>query len=1346
MSQISIAWPILLLLLPAYAGSQPYAVEKLGLENGLSDNYILSIAQDNDGFMWFGTEWGLNRFDGHTFMTFKAGHPYGNTVSGSGINRILSDKSHNCLWIATKAGGLNRFDCPTQQFTHYPIHSDKSNSTKANGITDLCFAGDGNIWLATYNNGLKKLDKTRDSIIHYDRSDIPQLKGYKIRSIADDLNGTVYIGHWGEGFSVWSTGNNALKHYTYNAKNPNGLPANEILDICIDSKGNVWLATHRGLALYHPDRESFTVYKYHQHNPNGLSNDDIHSLCEINNQLWIGTWRGGVNILDLNTEDSFSPETARFGHIPSNDLPTGLSSPSIMSVFHDSFGNIWMGSYGEGINVIKHLGLFFKKLSYSSIKGDENGLSDKVASSLCIDSDGLLWVGTGKGTVDVFKADTAAQYYRKVNTLYLDGDVLCAMADGKDNIWFGVDKKGLVRYNKANNRSETIRLGKSAYFNTYVSAIFEDNNHHVWIGTNDGIFVYRTDTKKIDEYNGKDIQLPNHLIRNICQDVNGNIWIGSGIDGLSVVTPGFRLIRHFDPTNGFIAGTVNHIYNDSGHHIWVATPYGVAMFNDLDGQSYGYTVIDQQNKLPDNHIRAITEGRRGEFWIATNAGLSKYSQNEKRTENYDFHDGLPLGAFRNGTVTKAPDGTVIFGTQNGVCYFNTDNDGLEDNALPPVVVSSFTVSTPGGIFGDKSLTVPLKSVIKLPHNQNTFTISFSTADYALEDRIGYAYSLKGASDNWYHTSGQNQVTFRNLAPGKYTFMVKPGIRNKQWSEQTTQLQVEITPPFWFSWWAKAFYLLAIGFAAIAVARFYKRRLDLQNQLYLEKQSHLQAQALNDERLKFYTNVAHELKTPLTLIVGPLDDLASDRRMDPGQSKKISLIQKNARRLYALTNQILEFRRTETQNRSLRVTHSNISGLIREIVLKYKELNRNTEVKIDLLEETASVVYYDREVITIILDNLLSNAFKYTPRGTVTVVLREITVESTRYMEIEVNDTGHGIPDEVLDRIFDRYYQANAGHQVPGTGIGLALVRNLANLHEGSVSVRSKENTGTSFYFRIKKDNAYPYATHVDAPFPMAAPPNGTCPLLLVVEDNDDLRNYISGSFSEKFGILTAKDGQEGLRLALEKMPDMIISDVMMPLMDGSQMCKLLKEDIRTSHIPIILLTAKDAERDKTEGYASGADSYLTKPLSMDLLKTRVDNLLEGRTKIAGYLSSNAYKKTFASDALSQMDNDFIKKVVTLIQTNMQSGQFTVSDLTELSNMGYSSFSKKMKALTDIPANEFIRKIKMQYAGQLLLSGQYTVSEIVHQTGYSSMAYFRKAFKEEFGALPSRYLESLEDTH
>ena len=655
--------------------------------------------------------------------------------------------------------------------------------------------------------------------------------------------------------------------------------------------------------------------------------------------------------------------------------------------------------------------------------------------------------------------------------------------------------------------------------------------------------------------------------------------------------------------------------------------------------------------------------------------------------------------------------------------------------------------------------------IELTHEQNSFNLTFNVQDYSLANQVEYAYMLKGLENSWYTINEQNSVTFRNIPPGKYEFLVKARLHNQDWSEDTTSLRIHINPPLWLTWWAKLIYILITISIIYTIIHAYKKKIDLESLYTLEKKNHEQEQELNQERLRFYTNITHELRTPLTLILGPLEDMQKDTSLPTRQAQKLSVIHQSALRLLNLINQILEFRKTETQNKKLCVCKGNIAPLIHEIGLKYKELNQKKAIDFQIqIEKEEMPLFFDKEIITIILDNLISNAIKYTEQGKITLSLYPTTRNGVTYTEIKVSDTGYGISAEALPHVFDRYYQESGKHQASGTGIGLALVRNLVELHEGEIRVESIQNEGSTFYISLLTDNIYPNALHGDSTkqteeemISEAVPedsqntePETSKPILLIVEDNEDIQKYIAESFSDSFEVITGSNGEEGKQQALNRIPDIIVSDIMMPVMDGITLCRQLKEDVRTSHIPVILLTAKDSLQDKEEGYEVGADSYLTKPFSASLLRSRINNLLDSRKKLIAQFQQagtnhnpNSHldeKRSIITEALSKLDNEFIEKITQLVEDNLSSEKIDITYLSDKMCMSGSTLYRKMKALTGLSTNEYIRKVKMQNAERLLLEGKYNISEIAYKIGMNSTGYFRQCFKDEFGVSPSDYLK------
>ena len=847
-------------------------------------------------------------------------------------------------------------------------------------------------------------------------------------------------------------------------------------------------------------------------------------------------------------------------------------------------------------------------------------------------------------------------------------------------------------------------------------------------------------------------QLPDIMVHGIIRDKNGKLWVGTFGKGVVVFDEDDKKLYNFTTDHSFPSNAVNYMMEDSRKRILVATREGIIIFKDVS-QPNIFVSFGAKEGLENTQVRAIQEDHDGYIWISTNGGISRLDEKNKRFYNYNYHDGIPMGDFMDGSTCITPDGTLFFGSQNGACYFNP-RELSSPREVSPVTITQFFIYNKQTESRDTRLPVPISNrIVELPYNQNTFNISFNVLDYTQSSQVEFSYMLEGLENAWYSTQGDNQVTFRNIPHGNYVFKVKTRFRNQEWNENAAQLTVVIAPPLWLTWYAKLSYVILFIFALYALLRFYKRKLDLESSLEVERKQSLNKQELNEERLRFYTNITHELRTPLTLILGPLEDLLSDATLSPKHANKISIIHDSATRLLNLINRILEFRKTETQNRKLSVAKGDLGQLVQEVGLRYKELNPNNKVNYHIHIETEDTeIFYDADMITIILDNLMSNAAKYTSEGDITLSLRSVEENQIKYTEISVSDTGHGIDAEALPHIFDRYYQAKSKYQASGSGIGLALVKGLSELHEGILKVESAVDMGTTFTLRLLTENTYPNAIHAQHDMekkPMDAEettitdtPTENHPIVLVVEDNADIREYIRSSFTDIYEVITAKDGKEGWELAQARIPNIIVSDIMMPVMDGIELCKRIKEDMRTSHIPVILLTAKDSLQDKEEGYASGADSYLTKPFSAKLLHSRINNLLETRKKIASLLAltDTQPKQESAVSSLNKLDNEFLQKITQIIEENLEMEKMDIAFIADKMCMSHSTLYRKIKGLTDMSANEFIRKVKMRKGVELLMSGQYTISEIAYMIGFSSVAYFRQCFKDEYGMSPSDYVK------
>lgn len=1352
--------------------AQSHSVKKLGIEQGLSNNYVVSITQDKQGFLWFATEEGLNKFDGTRFITYyKNDLPHNNQgITGNELNRVYADSKRPIIWIATQRDGLNAYNYDEQTFTAYQHNPENPHSLITNDVTDISPStqNDDGLWVSTYYRGIEYLNINNGQFTHYNRSTVPSLPSNQTWTVLDGGDNNLYIGHVGSGFSIFSLKDKSVKNFQNETGNPTSLPGNDVFCIIKDANGNIWLGTNNGLALYNAANDNFITFRNNKNDKYATLCSRILSIRQLkDNRLWIASELNGIAILNLKQGMFLSPEELSIEYIQEGDDSRSLSNASARCIFQDSFDNIWIGTWGGGINFISSKPPLFTTLSYSPIPNNKNSLNNKVASSLCMDRQGRIWIGTDGGGINVFEGEKRIAIYKKESGDIPSNFILASLQDSKGNLWFGSYQGGISYYDSRNKRFRSISLmGQS---NLDVRTIYEDAQHNIWVGYSGGIVVLNPLTMKIiQHYNTDNSELHSDFIRSIAQDEKGRFWIGTFGDGLGIYTPNLQKIKTFTQRDGFCSNTINQIIQDKQKRMWIGTGEGLVCFLSTD--ELNYKTYQRKDGLINTNICAITEDKKGNIWFSNNKGISCYVTNKGCFYNYDHSDDVPAGSFSSSCVTQSKNGQIYFGSINGVCCFNPDIT-MNEQPAPAAVVTEMKILGRLSNLENNDMIINLSKGqnVELSHAQNSFGLTFNVQNYSLVNQVEYVYMLKGLENSWYTVNENNSVTFRNIPPGKYEFLIKARIHNQKWPEEATSLTIRINPPLWLTWWAKLIYILVSISITYLILHAYKKKLDLESLYTLEKKNHEQEQELNQERLRFYTNITHELRTPLTLILGPLEDMQKEASLPAKQAQKLSVIHQSALRLLNLINQILEFRKTETQNKKLCVSKGNIAPLIYEIGLKYKELNQNTKIDFRIqIEKEEMFLFFDKEIITIVLDNLISNAIKYTEQGCVTLSLHQTMRNEVAYTEIKVSDTGYGISAEALPHIFDRYYQESGKHQASGTGIGLALVKNLVTLHEGEIRAESIQNEGSTFYISLLTDNIYPNALHADSTEPVQEEMNQNTeleysqeatldtskPILLIVEDNEEIQKYIVESFTDSFEVITANNGEEGKQQALSRIPDIVVSDIMMPVMDGITLCKQLKDDVRTSHIPIILLTAKDSLQDKEEGYEVGADSYLTKPFSASLLRSRINNLLDSRKKLVAQFQAQSTpgsqidlseKRIVIAEALSKLDNEFIEKITLLIEENLSSEKIDINYLSDKMCMSGSTLYRKMKALTGLSTNEYIRKVKMENAERLLLEGKFNISEIAYKVGMNSTGYFRQCFKEEFGLSPSDYLKQIKQS-
>ena len=1338
----------LILQVLALTASTSSIFKNLGLKEGLSNGFVNDMIIDGQGFIWAATESGLTRIAGTKCTIFKNNN---SNIDNDGIVGLYYNKESNSIWILFKNGHIDVFDCKTQQFIHFTQKIPKKS------VADIKGAADGGIWIAYYDGTIQHYTPKNQKFSTISNKRLPNIKN-GIRSITDDGNDHLYIGLRIEGLYVYNLRTQKTKYFRHNPNDPQSLPGDNVRSICIDHAKNIWVGTNLGLGLLDPFTGKFKVFKHIANNPASLAGDNIHQIIEMNDRtLWIASDIGGISVLDLNLYKNPLTEELKFSQITKEN--SGLSSNNNRRIIQDSFGNIWIANYSMGIDFIAKSAASINTLQYM-------GKALEEVTGLYCDHQGNLWIGRDN-LMSLYQNGKLMQTWNFSSYLSNSSSSIYVFEeDKKGNIWCGTSDNGVLKFNPHTHSFTRINYAQ----NLDVHALCENAQGKMWVGTEAGIFSVENDKINKEQELNRQMGKNPTIIYSIKEDNYGQIWIGTLDRGVFVFSKQMKLIVHLTEKNLLATNTINHIIKDADGGIWMATMRGLAYVqNPL--QPGAIKNYNERYGIKDSHIRAISQDKQGNIWVSMFSGIACLNIHKQRFYNYDYESGIPTSNFVEASAVTTPDGTIYFGSPGGICFFNPQQL-TEPKAVSPIqIINCERVGKLSDQFASRLISPNKEGIICLSHDDNTFKINFTIKDFSQEGNVEYSYMMKGLDDQWYETEGDNEVTFRNLKPGDYTFIIRAKLKNQDWEDASTaEMKVVVNPPLWLTWWAKLCYVLLIMGILGYFFRSYQKQLLLRNSLVQEKWESKQRQQVNEERLRFFTNITHELRTPLTLILGPLEDLMEDKEIAERVHHKIGCIHASAERLLNLINDILEFRKTQTQNRKLTVAKANLGAFVREIGVRFKDLNQNSRLNIRLNIQTGvPELYFDSEVINTVINNLMSNAIKYTPEGSITLSL---TMPEDNTVAIAVEDTGYGIDKDALPHICDRYYQENGNHQASGTGIGLALVKSLATLHQAELTFESEKGRGSKFTFSLKADRTYPEALHKDDNQDLATaenaeenettskePTEDIRPLLLIVEDNADIRLYIEESLHEDYRIIQACNGREGMEQAFSKVPDIIVSDIMMPEMDGIKMTHILKEDIRTSHIPIILLTAKTSINDQEEGYDSGADSYLTKPFSAKLLHSRIRNILSGRRRLADYIvqknisqfetsadeqqtsqKATEEKEDAMTCQISNLDKKFLEKLNKLIENHISTDDLDMAFMTDKMAMSHSTFYRKVKALTGMSANEYIKKAKLRHSMTLLKKGEYSIAEVAILAGFNNLGNFRESFKREFGKSPSEILK------
>jgi ligand-binding sensor domain-containing protein/signal transduction histidine kinase/AraC-like DNA-binding protein len=1346
----------------SFVASGQFSFDHLSVTNGLSQSTVLSICKDSRGYLWFGTRDGLNRYDGRSFKIYRSDPEDVSTISAEDyISSIVEDKKKQ-LWIGTQ-NGLNRYIPETDSFERIIYNQKDPNSISDKIILAMLADQKGRIWFGT-NLGLSMLESPNSrKFKRFFKAN--GLAGNSIYALAEDSKGNIWVGS-SEGLTRISKKDKqyVFKTFVNRASDPGSISGNSIKSIAEDQQGRIWVGTEtEGLNLFQPETENFIHFKHSPLSLNGISNNFLRKIMIAKNgAIWIATMNG-LNILD--------PKTLRFtSYVHDADNRKSLSDNSIKDIFEDDQGSIWVGSMFGGINVAHRNTIPFTVYKYNKYK---NSISSDIISVIAGDSEGNLWIGTeGQGlNYYNFKTNQFTQYSsdpRDPGSLG-SNTIKAIYKDRKGRIWIGLFQGGLELFLPESGKFKHYRPRPgqpNALSYGYVSSISETDQGILLIGTSSkGLNFFdpeREIFKVINDLPKEGLQLTSSYIRFAYQDSKRNLWVGTP-RGLNLLKAGenrfqyfFKSLKHADSLH---ANQISCIREDSKGNIWIGSMRGGLSLYQPKKQSFvTYTKIDG---LASDNIIDLLDDNEGNLWISSDRGLTKFDLLKKTFKNYNVTDGLPANEFNVNSAYKDKDGRLYFGSYNGLVAF-TPRDIKENTVVPNVVFSGLKLfNKPVGINGPDHLLkedISFSKEITFSASQNIFTIEFLALNYIQPQRNRYAYQLEGFEKDWNYVSIPT-ATYTNLPAGKYRFLVKASNNDGLWSSIPASIEIRILPPLWRTWWAYTLYVMAISAALYYVLRFTRKQQQLKSELYYEHLNSQRQEELYQMKLDFFTRISHEIRTPLTLIFAPLEKLIRETKENTAVSIPLQHVKKNADRLLRLMSELLDFRKIETGNVKLQVSENELVGFCRQIYTSYENLAelKRIDYQFSCRQDTIPV-YFDPAQLEKVFYNILSNAFKYTPDGGKITFL---VIKDDDLVKVIIEDNGIGIPADVLDKIFNNFYQVKwSGSSHEGWGIGLALVKNIVELHKGQVSVFSeeageKEYGSTSLSVALHLGNAH-FTTEelvsdtlqhalketVVLPEGQIGPvPNSEASekkqSILVVEDNDELRGFIVQSLWTNYHVLEAVNGIEGCEQALNHLPDLIISDVSMPEMNGFDFCSNIKQDENTSHIPVIMLTAMATTSQQIDGLEAGADVYMTKPFSLQILELHIRNLLRGREELRQKYVKQIMLTPRKLELVSP-DEKFLNKLMALIESKMEDPDFNVSTLVDQIGMSQTVLYKKIKALTGLSITDFIKSQRLKRAAQLLKENQLSISEVAYSVGFNDRKYFSKEFRKQFGVAPSEY--------
>lgn len=1330
---------------PAFAGMNRLYFNSLSSNDGLSDNLVYSIAQDKDGFMWFGTSEGLNRYDGYDFNIFQADPDDPHSLSASYINCVWADRIGR-LWIATEKG-LNRYDYATETFERVTAVNDTLKLLNNLRIRCVYDTPDGTLWLGTLD-GLLRLDVEK-RYVSFTR--LVPLGGDRmsneIRCICPDSYGRIWLGTF-DGLYWFNPQDNSFIKYDTRPSGKGERWNNLInsLYIAPGSPDRLYIGSSDGLSIMDLGNPGKIIYTM-QSGRRGLAGNDVKSVLEYSPGIFLIATADGLTMWD-----TVSGETVSYKSSLTD--ATSLPDNSIRTMFRSGNGAIWLGT-DKGVSKID---LNMKKIDFFNVVSSRGGVEhrERVNDILC--HDGGIWVSTNEGIIVYDSSSFSAPsriYTEADNISHKIVKPLCRDRDGI--VWVGTND-GLDWYDSRSGRFVKVDdYDEESYSLKYIYDIKPLPGGGIVTNVNSGLCFIRPETGPDGTITGLDfntcgiadiINSGNSDVAVFDVDMEGNVWFTASDEGLfRYDARSGNIGRHMSRPGDSRSLPSNRIYTihvDGAGTVWLGTNRGLCRY--IPGSGF-FDRFDEDADLSAS-IRTITSDRRGRIWVATLNKIIMYDPSDGDRIVCDLKHDLNLDELIFGSCAEDTEGNIYMGGNGGFIRFSPDRIVKNENPTE-TVLTSFRLWNdrikPGEKIAGKAVlpgSVTNLDRIVLGYDENSFGFSFSLLNFSSMINNRYRYRLEGYDREWQLTGNYDHAVFwSNLSPGRYRFEVQGCNSDMIWSRNVAGIDIRIRPPWWAGWWAWLVYISLTAGAAAFLARFAISKMKLASELKSEKLERAKLEEVNSMKMRFFTNISHEFKTPLSLILGPIENLSSQIR-DSEQLTQLQMMKQNAETLLRLVNQVMDLRKYDSGKLELHLATGEFVSFSRMIWEKFCYLAQRRNITYDFEAFDDSIDFsFDGDKIEKVYNNLISNAIKFTPDGghvSVTVFSRQHGED--REAVVQVSDTGTGVPEEERSHIFERFYQGSAKSYEPvtGSGIGLVLTKEFVELHGGHIDLESREGEGSTFTFVLPcRMEAAPAGEEHDNPDTAVHDEYR----ILVVEDNPDMSRFIAMSLEQRggeFSVIPASDGAAGLKKAKETYPDLIISDIMMPVMDGLELCRRIKSDMMTSHIPVILLTAKGDEGSRAEGYAAGADGYINKPFSIRTLRSRIGQLIEQRQRL-----QERYMKELLSNpseiAVVTESDRFINTLVQAIEDNIGKSDFGIKELCEATHYTYQQVYRKVKILTGESVNEFIRTVRLKRAAQYLASGDMRITDVIYSVGFNSHSYFTKCFREKFGMSPKEYV-------